>query len=140
MELVENAVDEMMAALKKNRTWNNVGVRGVVNMRLDLELENGSVPDYWHALRTMVIEDLNDVVVNGDRESSNPLLTAIDGEKKLNKSLTDFRISSAILEIEQKPARNLTAYTVYFKILAEFDGEVPAIREATVTKDFTAQR
>ena len=140
MKLVENAVDEMIDALKENRTWNNVGVRGVVNLRLDLEVEPGTVPDFWIPLRQMVIDELNEVVVHGDRQSSDPFLTAIDGENKLGKSLTDFRISSAILEIEQKNARNLTGYTLYFKILAEFDGDVLPIREATVTKEFTAER
>lgn len=128
----------MIAGLKKNRTWSNIGSRGIVNIKLDKTITPG-VGDFWFIFEQFVVEEMKDLVVNGDTEhATEPFLKAFDGEKKTGKKLTAFSFTSAILE--QKPAGKDTAYTLYFKVAPEFGGTVPDVQEKAVNKEIAVER
>jgi len=102
---------------------------GSINIRFDWEFapENlGTGP--WKNVNDVPLEvqipcfipilayDLADICVNGDVDSNDPVLKAMDGEHKLGERFKDFYISPALYRTEYKWRKDVVEWEIYITI------------------------
>lgn len=88
-----------------------------VQLRMDWELdedESLTEEEKIDVMITVIRQDLVEILVNGDKKSSDPLLINLDGSLKRNKEATTVDIFRATLKKEYKEVKNTTEYTLYF--------------------------
>lgn len=119
MKLIIDAVDEMIAGLRKNGTYISDSNFRTTNIRLDVE-QIGS-QDRFALVKEKAVEELTDLIINGDTEQNEDmLLKALDGEKKRDEKCTHFEVSSAILDPGKKNG-NVITHTLWMVIYVQFD-------------------
>lgn len=77
-------------------------------------------PDLLHPrVKKAIIEaaasDIADLVVNGDTNSTDPLLKNFDGEVKLGKRFAGLRVSSVHWQGENQQRKETVEYTMYLR-------------------------
>lgn len=108
----------------KNETYkpDNSYDETVAVLRLDYEAEwNNDIPSNWENVVLILIREINDgvtdLIENGDRESTDPLLKTLDGRKKhggAEPTMAEFFDIS--VHQAEKPKKDSTEYTVWLKV------------------------
>lgn len=135
MKMISDAVDAMVAGLKKNNNTyaGNVNLR-TTNIRMDVE-QLGS-QDRYNLVKATATSELTDLIINGDTEQTDDLfLRALDGEEKRGEKCTHFEIASAILEPGKPKGNNAILHTLWMVIYAKFDDTEANVTNAVASKD-----
>lgn len=100
-----------------NRSW---------AVRLDFEMETdarGNGPANHKARRHMIdvmATDMADLVINGNRSGTDPLLKIYDGEKRSGLTLVDFKSNNIVYYKQYAPKKNTVEYTAWTVIKPVF--------------------
>jgi hypothetical protein len=65
--------------------------------------------------------DIEDLLINGDTESEDPLFKALDGALKRGKNLKSLSLTDIHLFEELRPKKMSYEYTVYFRLTTEWE-------------------
>lgn len=98
-------------------------------VRLDMEFspEDDSLftSDLTEDVRTALTEqtahDLADLLVNGDTESTDPLLKVLNGEEKVGKRLLDVNFSGVVYDVQYRAGKDTYEWTAYVALEAVYD-------------------
>lgn len=131
--MIGTAVDKMVFGLEntpESSSWSSGSAMRTTALRFDMEFSSASVAKdfnlYFDTVGDTIKAELTDLILNGDRDSSDVLLRSLDGLRKRQEDmeieLTTFEINSARYDVETNEKRKTEQYTTHLTIFLAWNG------------------